>query len=114
MFSVVPERISGRVQSLTRGSNVRRCAEVVLTAVSCGRDEPDRRNRSLWRQVAGSPNREEVGALDNRAYHLRVTADYVPGSENILVTLTLARRALMRRSLMRQPLVVPPDNTFSA
>ena len=69
---------------------------------------------SLWRQVIVAPIRKTVTARDGKAYVLRVTAEYVRGSEDIRVTMSLARQALFRRKLMRQTFVIAPDNTFKA
>jgi hypothetical protein len=69
---------------------------------------------SLWRQVIVSPIKKVVTARDNKKYLLRVTADHVPGSSDIRVTMSLASHGLLRRSLMRQHFVITADNQFKA
>ena len=67
---------------------------------------------SLWRHVIAAPIRKTVTARDNKVYALRVTAEFVRGSDDIRVTMSLARQAVFRRKLMRQSFVIAPDNTF--
>jgi hypothetical protein len=67
---------------------------------------------SLWRQVMKSPISKIVTARDNKPYQLKVSAEFVRDSEDIRVTLSLARRALIRRGLMRQTFIITPENTF--
>ncbi len=69
---------------------------------------------SLWRQVVVAPIRKIVTARDNKSYVLRVRAEYVPASEDIRVTLSLASTKLLRRALMRQTFVITPENRFKA
>jgi hypothetical protein len=67
---------------------------------------------TVWRQVIVAPITKQVTARDNKPYQLRVTAEYLRGSQDIHVTMTLARATLLRRNLMRQSFVVTPDNQF--
>ena len=67
---------------------------------------------SLWRQVVSNPITKIVTARDNKPYQLTVSADFVGGSDDIEVTLSLVRRALLRRGPMRQTFVITPENTF--
>lgn len=70
---------------------------------------------SLWRDVMRAPISKVVKARDNKPYLVRVTADYAPdGSEDIRVTLSLARASLLRRGLMRQTFIITKENTFRA
>jgi hypothetical protein len=68
----------------------------------------------LWQQVIDAPVRKNVTARDNRTYELRVSAEFVRGSRDIRVTMSLARPTLFRRRLIRQSFVVGPDNSFKA
>lgn len=68
---------------------------------------------SLWRDVMRVPISKVVKGRDNKPYLVRVTADYAPdGSEDIRVTLSLARASILRRGLMRQTFVITKENTF--
>ena len=62
-----------------------------------------------------APISKVVKGRDNKPYLVRVTADYAPdGSEDIRVTLSLARASLLRRGRMRQTFVITKENTFRA
>ena len=67
---------------------------------------------SLWREVISAPVRKNVVARDNKSYELRVSAEFVRGTADIRVTMSLARPRLFRRKLMRQTFVIAPDNSF--
>ena len=68
---------------------------------------------SLWLGVMTHPISKVVRARDNKPYLVRVTAAYAPdGSDDIRVTLSLARATLLRRGLMRQTFVITKENTF--
>jgi hypothetical protein len=68
---------------------------------------------SVWRDVMRAPISKVVNGRDNKPYLVRVTADYAPdGSEDIRVTLSLARASLLRRGRMRQTFVITTENTF--
>jgi hypothetical protein len=69
---------------------------------------------SVWRQIVLAPLTKRVKARDNKDYQLRVTAQFVRGTDDIRVTLRLARQALFRRHLMRQTFVVTADERFLA
>ena len=69
---------------------------------------------ALWRDIIAAPVTKLVTARDNRPYQIRVSAEYAArGSEEIRVTLSLARAAGLRRKLMRQTFVITPDNRVS-
>jgi hypothetical protein len=53
-----------------------------------------------------------VTARENKPYLMRVTADYADGSEDIRVTLSLARAGVLRRAVTRQTFVITKENTF--
>jgi hypothetical protein len=66
---------------------------------------------ALWRDVIAAPVTKLVTARDNRPYQIHVSAEYAGhGSEDIRVTLSLARAAGLKRKLMRQTFVITPDN----
>jgi hypothetical protein len=68
---------------------------------------------SLWRDIVKAPISKVVKARDNKPYRLRVTAEFAPdGSEDILITLSLARASILRRGLMRQTFTITRENTF--
>ena len=68
---------------------------------------------SLWRDVIKAPISKVVKARDNKPYLLRVTAEFAPdASEDILITLSLARASMLRRGLMRQTFTITRENTF--
>ena len=68
---------------------------------------------SLWRDVLQKPISKVVTARDNKPYLLRVTAEVAPdGSEDIRVTMSLARTSVIRRGLMRQTFTITRENTF--
>jgi hypothetical protein len=67
---------------------------------------------TVWRHVVHSPIRKTVSARDNQSYRLRVAAEFVRGSEDIRVTMALARPSLLRRHTMTRTFVVTPDNEF--
>ena len=68
---------------------------------------------SLWKDVLRKPISKVVMGRDNKAYLVRVTADFAPdGSEDIHVTMSLAREGVIRRGLMRQTFTITRENTF--
>jgi hypothetical protein len=68
---------------------------------------------SLWLDVMAHPISKVVKGRDNKAYRVRVTAAYAPdSSDDIRVTLSLARATFIRRGLMRQTFVITKENTF--
>ena len=67
---------------------------------------------TVWRQTVVAPLVKTVRARDDKTYQLRVTAQFVRGSQSLRVTLRLARPGLFRRHVMRQTFVVTPDNRF--
>jgi hypothetical protein len=68
---------------------------------------------SLWKDVLKTPISKTVKARDNKPYTLRVTAELAPdGSEDIRVTLSLARGSVIRRGRMRQAFIITRENTF--
>jgi hypothetical protein len=69
---------------------------------------------SLWRDVVASPIRKVVGGRDNKDYLVRVSAEYVKGSPDIRVTLSLASTGWLQHHLMRQSFTITPDNEFHA
>lgn len=70
---------------------------------------------TLWRQIIAAPIAKLVTGRDNRPYKVNVTAEYAGhGSQDIRVTLSLARAGGLRRKLMRQTFVITPDNRFRA
>ena len=68
----------------------------------------------VWRQIVAAPIRKTVTARDNKDYDLRVSAEFVRGSDDIRVTLSLGRPSLFRRKLMRQTFIIAPDDSFRA
>jgi hypothetical protein len=68
---------------------------------------------SVWRQTLVVPFTKTVIGRDNRPYRLRVTAAFVKGSQDIRVTMELARPVMFRRHVMRQTFVISPDNKLS-
>ena len=68
---------------------------------------------SLWRQVMKAPISKVVTARDDKPYLLKVSAAFVAkDSEDIRVTLSLGRRALLRKGTLRQEFIITPDNNF--
>ncbi len=68
---------------------------------------------SLWRGVLRKPIQKVVKGRDGKAYRLRVTAEFSPdNSEDIQVTMSLARAGILRRGLMRQTFTITRENTF--
>jgi hypothetical protein len=68
---------------------------------------------SLWHDVLKKPISKIVKARDERPYLLRVTAELAAdGSEDIRVTMSLARAGAIRRGLMRQTFTITRENTF--
>ena len=68
---------------------------------------------SLWKDILHKPVRKTVTARDNKDYLLSVTAELAPdGSEDIHVTMSLARSGLLRRGLLRQTFTITRENTF--
>ena len=67
---------------------------------------------SVWRDVRKRPITKIVRGRDNRSYRLTVRAAFVDETENIRVTLSLARRGLLGRGRIRQDFVITPDNEF--
>jgi hypothetical protein len=68
---------------------------------------------SLWREIIVAPISKIVKARDNKPYRVKVTAQYAPdGSQDIQVTLSLARSGLIARPLMRQTFIITRENTF--
>jgi len=68
---------------------------------------------SLWRQMLHAPVCKILKARDNKPYRLKVSAQFVhTDSEDIRVTLSLARAGALRRALMRQSFIITPNNTF--
>ena len=54
-----------------------------------------------------------VGIGLTTPYRLKVTAEYIHNdSEDIQVTMSLARTGLVRRGLLRQTFIITPNNTF--
>src|SRR5688572_28532711 len=66
---------------------------------------------SLWRDVIRAPISKMVTGHDNKPYLMRVTADYADGSEDIRVTLSLARTSILRRAVTRQTFIITKENT---
>ena len=82
--------------------------EVLDAEMACLQEVP----YSLWRDVMRAPISKVVKGRDNKPYLVRVTADYAPdGSEDIRVTLSLARASILRRGRMRQTFIVTKENT---
>ena len=67
---------------------------------------------SLWCEIIRHPISKIVKARDNKPYQLKVSAEFIRNSEDIRVTLSLARRSMLRRGLMRQTFIITPENTF--
>ena len=68
---------------------------------------------SLWKDVLKKPISKVVHARDNKPYLVRVTAELThDGSEDIRVTMSLARASVIRRGLMRQTFIITRENTF--
>ena len=68
---------------------------------------------SLWLGVLKKPIQKVAKGRDGKAYRLRVTAAFTPdGSEDIQVTMSLARAGILRRGLMRQTFTITRENTF--
>ena len=67
---------------------------------------------SVWRQIVVAPLKKTVKARDNKPYQLRVTAQIIRGTEDIRVTMRLARPSLFHRRPMCQTFVISPDNKF--
>jgi hypothetical protein len=68
---------------------------------------------SLWKDVLRKPISKVVKGRDNTPYLVRVTADLAAdGSEDIHVTMSLARHGMIRRGLMRQVFTITRENTF--
>ena len=92
-----------------RDVQVRR--EVLDAELGRLRDVPYRQ----WRGVISAPITKVVTARDNRPYEITVSAEYACGqSEDIRVTLSLARAGGLDRKVMRQTFVVTSDNRFTA
>ena len=67
---------------------------------------------SLWKDILKKPVRKMVTGRDKKAYHVTVSAALAPdGSEDIHVTMALARAGL-RRGLLRQTFTITRENTF--
>jgi hypothetical protein len=68
---------------------------------------------SLWKDVLKTPVSKTVKARDKKPYTLRVSAELSPdGSEDILITMSLARASLIRRGLIRQTFTITRENAF--
>jgi hypothetical protein len=68
---------------------------------------------SLWHDVLKKPISKIVKARDEKPYLLRVTAELAAdGSEDIRVTMSLARAGVIRLGLMRQTFTITRENTF--
>ena len=68
---------------------------------------------SLWKDVLRRPISKVVNGRDDKPYLVRVTADLTPdGSDDIQVTMSLARDGVIRRGLMRQTFTITRENTF--
>jgi hypothetical protein len=68
---------------------------------------------SLWLDVLRHPISKVVTAHDSKDYLLRVTARVIQdGSEDIEVTLSIARDSLIHRAAMRHTFTITRDNTF--
>jgi hypothetical protein len=68
---------------------------------------------SLWKDVLRRPISKVVEGRDNKPYLVRVTADLAAdGSEDIHVTMSLARDGVIRRGLMRQIFTITRENRF--
>ena len=68
---------------------------------------------TLWKDKLHSPLSKVVSGRDNLPYRVTVTAEQVTdGSDDIRVTLSLARVSNLRRGLMRQDFVITKDNRF--
>ena len=67
---------------------------------------------SVWRDVRNKPITKTVKGRDERSYRLTVTAEFVPDTEDIRVTVSLSKTGLLRRGIIRQDFVITPDNEF--
>jgi len=68
---------------------------------------------ALWQDVVTTPISKLVTARDDKVYRLRVTAAYtMDGTEDIRVTMSLARTTLLRRGLIRQTFIITRENTI--
>jgi len=68
---------------------------------------------SLWKDVLKQPISKVVKARDNKPYRLRVTAELThDGSEDIVVSMSMARAGIIRRGLIRQTFIITRENTF--
>lgn len=66
---------------------------------------------SLWKHVVSAPLTKLVTARDNRPYTVTVWAEYLSrDSEDIRVTLSLARARGLGRTLISQTFVITPEN----
>jgi hypothetical protein len=69
----------------------------------------------LWKDVLERSISKVVKARDKKPYLLRVTAALaLDGSDDIHVTMSLARATILRRGLMRQTFIITRQNTFRA
>lgn len=68
----------------------------------------------LWRDIVSAPITKTVIARDSRPYRVNVSAEYAPHSDDIRVTLSLARADGLRRKLLRQTFVITPENRVRA
>ena len=68
---------------------------------------------TMWRAMLKEPVTKIVSGRDNKPYRLRVSAELLDdGSEDIRVTMSLARASLLPRRLMRQSFVITANNTY--
>ena len=66
---------------------------------------------SLWKHVVSAPLTKVVTARDNRPYTVSIRAEYLGrDSDDIRVTLSLARARGLGRTLMSQTFVITPEN----
>jgi hypothetical protein len=67
---------------------------------------------AVWRDVTSQPVSKVVKGRDNRPYRLTLTADFVDGTNDIRVTVSISKPGLLRRGLIRQDFIVTPANEF--
>ena len=68
---------------------------------------------AVWRDVRNKAVTKTVKGRDDRFYRLTVTADFVEGTQDIRVTVSLSKTGLLlRRGIIRQHFVITPDNEF--
>jgi hypothetical protein len=108
-FSVCSTRLCGQMSRNPFVWEIQVRREVLDDEMARLREVP----YSLWKDVLQKPISKVVKARDNKPYLLRVTADLAAdGSEDIRVTMSLARASIIRRGLVSQTFTITRENTF--